>query len=708
MTRNVFSYQVRSKSFLNPSINTDNFSEADSFWIDTAGANLMVLMDGTWDLTVHRLTTPHDMSTCMWDPGNSVNLDQFGLFNPYRVVVNPYGNTVYVQDNSSGGSNPYGIYQFDLSESWNLQTISLRTDYGPSLNWTASGALAQMQFKPDGTELYCWGLRGSPSPSRSVLVQYTLSEAWNCNTATLTSYTVTGPREYANSQYEMHGAGTTGCFFDITSDGTKMVVHNPEKRSFMAFELGTAWDLSTIRLTRNQVQYCYTDKFIMGTTTGGGGINIREDGKTLYCLSGSGLHKAEFLGDPNDINDLYLEPILPYTAKMDLYNRYYTNGFTPYTYRSYPANNKYYVLTGLNNTYEPRTIIEYDITSANLGQISLKNVYSNWATFSLDCHWVTDFHFSNNGTRLFLNDSNYSDIIQVDLDEAWNISSGNVDTKSWSCDQDLTNFRGFHFGANGTYVYVAESSPNQIIQYTLTEAWNIQTVNTASNTVYTPTEPAGAVGMVEMAPHGNTLYVIDISFATIYQYALSETWNCNTATYTTRKDRSSWAGANWYDDGMVVYFGTNSQNEAYALTEAWNVNTIGSIISANSWVPSSTLNQTGIAYGANGNYVYTSVSSFTVDDMARYKLKTPYDMRSLELGAGHDYYAKIDQLGEIYNSTGISNPALIGWSPDGNSVFFGTSSFGTGGAIVELSTSIPWDITNLTNTGIWIDTEVYT
>lgn len=94
--------------------------------------------------------------------------------NPRSIVLNNSGNTAFVWDLSQAK-----LFSFSLANNWNINAASyMANSVSPHLGYSFGGSTYQIQFRPDGKMLYLI----DNNSTRETLAQVPLTEAWNANT----------------------------------------------------------------------------------------------------------------------------------------------------------------------------------------------------------------------------------------------------------------------------------------------------------------------------------------------------------------------------------------------------------------------------------------------------------------------------------------------------------------------------------------------
>jgi sugar lactone lactonase YvrE len=173
---------------------------------------------GTVSDSVHE----YDLSTA-WDISTSVFLQTFSISAQenvaYALFFKPDGTKMYIV-----GTQGDDVNEYDLSTAWDISTsvyLQNFSVFGESLSANA------LFFKPDGTEMYL------TDASTELVLQYTLSTAWDISTA---SYTT------GLSVFDFISVGR-GIFFK--PDGSRLFASNLGSAKLHTFNLGT---LATVTL----------------------------------------------------------------------------------------------------------------------------------------------------------------------------------------------------------------------------------------------------------------------------------------------------------------------------------------------------------------------------------------------------------------------------------------------------------------------------
>ena len=137
--------------------------------------------------------------------------------NPYQMFFKPDGLKMYIV-----GTTNDKVYEYDLSTAWSIGSAVYLQEFSVAAQETFPFGLF---FKPDGLKMYVVGT------INNTVSEYDLSIAWDVTSATyLQNKAVTG-------------SDTWTVFFK--PDGFKMYVFNKQSKRIDEYNLSTAWDVTS-------------------------------------------------------------------------------------------------------------------------------------------------------------------------------------------------------------------------------------------------------------------------------------------------------------------------------------------------------------------------------------------------------------------------------------------------------------------------------
>ncbi len=203
---------------------------------------------------------------------------------------------------------------------------------------------------------------------------------------------------------------------------------------------------------------------------------------------------------------------------------------------------------------------------------------------------------------------------------------------------DTAHLRGVTFKPDGSRMYVTtdEDSPT-VIQYRLSSAFDISTA-----TIISEDELEGHGGdfdkphAIEFKPDGKVMYVIrsESGNVSVQQFTLSTAWDTQTLSYETRKVINGGGDCStnvqiralaFKPDGTRMFVSQEGAEvvSQYDLTTAWDVSSATNNVCSNSF-GGQEADMRNIQFNSDGTIMYLGGSDG--DDINKYTLSTPWDI----------------------------------------------------------------------------------
>jgi sugar lactone lactonase YvrE len=201
----------------------------------------------------------------------------------------------------------------------------------------------------------------------------------------------------------------------------------------------------------------------------------------------------------------------------------------------------------------------------------------------------TDIYFKDDGTKMFILGDTGNDVNEYSLSTAWEVNTATF-TTNFSFASQETQPLGLYFKPDGTRMYicgttaVSPANADQVRSYTLSNPWDISTGVTYDSKAYTTSDtvPQG----VYFKDDGTKMYVVGSIGDAVYEYSLSIAWELD-STITLLN---------------TVLLGT--------------ANTLN--------LPLTLIGPAGIDFNPSGTKMY--ISDQSRDVVARFDLSTPWDL----------------------------------------------------------------------------------
>jgi len=274
------------------------------------------------------------------------------------------------------------------------------------------------------------------------------------------------------------------------------------------------------------------------------------------------------------------------------------------SYVSYTPNSLYTVSNVVNSDY-------FFINSGTWlpGKANVSNVGTG---FELG---LEDLYMREDGRKLYTIGTSADRINEYDLSRTYDVTTAKFRRRHTTAFTE-GNPRSFDISPDGVHVYVIGTTTDNVRQYIMSEAWNIQSLTVTANSYNTLSALSLTnVFGIRIKRDGTAVYLSDTTTDIIYQLSLSEAWNISTATLQTQKYFSffepSLQSMYFKPDGSMMYFtgATRGRISSVPLTTSWNINTANMLAVSNSFnimLDRIDTTPTGIYLANTGNIVYIS------------------------------------------------------------------------------------------------------
>jgi sugar lactone lactonase YvrE len=449
---------------INSLIKVKSFSVATQELVPTGvffkpdGTKMYIVGSNGDDVNEYSLSTAWDVTTASYVQNFSVATQDV---NPQGLFFKTDGTKMYMI-----GSSSDAIHEYDLSTAWDISTASINQNFSVATEDTSPFDLF---IKDDGTKLYMLGTSGDD------VNEYTLSTAWDISTA---SYV----QNFSVATEETAPAGIT-----FLADGTKMYVFGPVSDGIHEYTLSTAWDISTAS---------YSNKAFFAPGTNYSSLFMNPNNFSIFVS--------------DTVSDTVIEFV--FTEVFSVVNEE-TN---PYGISFKSDGTKMYIVGSSGDD-----INEYDLSTA--WDVSTASYVQN---FSLASQTTAPFglFFKPDGTSFYI--GNGSEILQYDLSTAWDVSTASYVNTSGNTGYATANL---YIKLDGTKVYGVDYFNDSIIEYDLSTAWDITTLSHVQN-FSVATEDTQPIG-IYFKPDGTKMYVTGTIGDDVIEYSLSTAWDVSTASY---------------------------------------------------------------------------------------------------------------------------------------------------------------------------------
>ena len=472
-------------------------------------------------------------------------------------------------------------------------------------------------FKPDGTKMYVVGSTGD------AVYEYNLSTTWDISTASyLQNFSVASQETIPQ-----------GIFFK--PDGTKMYIIGLVGDAVYEYDLSTAWDVSTASYLQNfsiQVQEINPKD-----------VFFKPDGTKMYVIGSSG----------DDVNEYDLSTAWDVTTSSYLQNfsvNAQENNPTGVFFK--PDGTKMYIIG-----YGGDDANEYDLSTAwNVTTASYLQKFS----FGTQETLPQGVFFKPDGTKMYVVGSSGGHVYGYTLSTAWDVSTAawvTPTTEYFSVATQETVPTGVFFKPDGTKMYVAGATGDDVNEYDLSPAWDITTSSYLQN--FSVAAQEAIAQSLFFKPDGTKMYVVGSFNDNVNEYDLSTDWDVSTASYlqnfSVAAQEIGPTSLFFKPDGTKMYISGSSGDDVkeYDLSTAWDVTT-SSYLQNFSVVAQDTF-PASLFFKPDGTKMY--VVGSTGDNVYEYDLSTAWDVTTASY---LQYFSVTDQE---------TLPTGVFFKPDGTKMY---------------------------------------
>jgi len=479
-------------------------------------------------------------------------------------------------------------------------------------------------FKPDGTKMFVI------EDNNRKVIEYSLSTAWDISTVSF------------SQDFSVFGQDFFPQKVRFKSDGTKMFVLGDSGNDVNEYDLSTGWDISTAS---------YSQNFSVGTEeTTPTGLFFKPDGTKMYVCGTSG----------DDVNEYDL------STAWDVSTASYSQNFSVSAQEATPkdvffkTDGTVMFITGTTgddiNRYTLSTA--WDVSTASYqSNASVKDQTGNPSGLFIKSDGLEIFVFGRTRT-----------VFKYTVSSAWTLTGFNYSqptTDRFSINSQETASTSLFFKGDGSKMYVAGSSGDDVNEYSLSTDWDIDTASFSQTFSVSAQEtaPRGIFFRNDgTSEDGKQMYVVGSSGDDVNEYSLTTAWDVSTASYTQNFSVSSQStnphSVSFKSDGSKMYIldGGNRKIFRYSLSTDWDVSTASyDGTSSDFSVYSQETNPRGFFFRDNGKRMY--VVGGSGDDVNQYELSTAWDVSSA-------VFSKNFAVGYLE-----TDPQAVFFKPDGTMFF---------------------------------------
>jgi hypothetical protein len=461
--------------------------------------NKIYFLGSSADLVVqYSLSTPYDYSTRgPIDDAFRVNNEETQA---QDVAFNDDGTRMYILGNQGDD-----VTEYALSSAWNVSsatftdTFDARAEIESFLGATNGDLLTGMSFNDDGSKLFIADRRSDDVFEFDLSTNYDVSTAG----AVVNNLVISGENNVRAISFN--------------DDGTELYVIGSSGDDVNTFPLSASYDLSSVGTSSNHA--------LPGSPDNVPQALLIDNAGTTFWVAGS---------NDDEVKEYTLSTAFDFSSTISFVEA------TPFpTVERIPRgmvfNNdgtKIFIAGDSQNfVSEMELTTPYDISTSLLtATLSVNSEESN----------IRGLAFNNTGTTLYIIGTNGDEINGYDLSVAFDLSS-TISTSSgspWSISAEENNPTDLFFNNDGTKLYVLGNTGNDINQYSLSSAFNIADATTSNLDIAFPLNNSSGL-IIDSAPQGmafnsdgTKLYIAGNTGNDINEITLSNAYDLSSGTIT--------------------------------------------------------------------------------------------------------------------------------------------------------------------------------
>lgn len=431
-------------------------------------------LSSAWNVSSATFTDTFDARTAIENLLGATNGDLLT-----GMTFNDDGSKLYIADRRSDD-----IFEFDLSTNYDVSTAGAVVNNIPI---TGENNVRDISFNDDGSEIYAIGNSGDDVNVFPLSTNYDLSSVGSS-----TNHALPGSPDNTPQAILIDNAGTTFWVAGSTDDEIK------------EYTLSTTFDFSS------------TITFIEATPFPTVDINPRglvfnNDGTKLFVACDAQNYVSEIaLSTPYDINTGTLTTVL------------FVNGEES-NIRGLAFDNAGTTLYIIGSNGDE--INGYDLSAAyDLTSTITTTTGSPWNISAEDGN-PSDIFFNDDGTKLYLLGNGGNEVNQYSLSPAFDIADATAANLDIAFQLDNasglnieTNPQGMAFNPDGTKLYIAGNTGDDISEITLSNAFDLSTGTITHTGTFSIASEEGTVTDILFNPDGSKFYITGTGDDEMNQY----------------------------------------------------------------------------------------------------------------------------------------------------------------------------------------------
>jgi 6-phosphogluconolactonase (cycloisomerase 2 family) len=656
-------------------------SDPRNLFFKSDGTKLYVIGTTSQAIYQYSLSTAWDISTASYDSktfsASSQSTGTSGLF------IKPDGTKLYIVAYGNDA-----VYQYSLSTAWDISTASYDS---VSLSVSSQDSTPRdITFNDDGTVLYMCGTGNNALYQYNLTTAYDLSSAsYSSNTLSLstTVFSVTyssaslqlvifqsltdilktirlsntltlGTGSFASADVGKTIEANSGVFILTSTAGAYSETTAPSSYAQVA---SGSWEMygvvfnttdGDLELSGKSETYDLSSasddsnsKLISGFDTTPEGIYVKNDGTKIWLLGNSG----------NDIQEFTMSTPYDLTTMTSVWAVSAPTGLPGDIYWK-PDGTSYYISEDTDDR-----VYQYNVSTAWTFVNDTNTLVGNGSVGGQ----ATDpqiVGFNDDGTKMFVIGRDQQSIFQYSLSTAWLASTASYDSVSYSLSSNgAAGPESGRFNGDGTKLFVvSDSSPESIVEFSMSTAYDISTLSPTGNSLNIQSKDTQPTGLA-FADDGKKMYFTGEQTDTIYRYSTESSYipsGYHAAHTTDSTDTTYWTDINSMTadeaagDGAIYYCVSTDDRTTWTVID----NTDG---------------ERDIVRNNGGTWQYNSNSTYASETWTNGTTNTELATLAEAMeGAVSTIGYQIASMTETASLSVSPNPRAIRFNSDGTKMFY--------------------------------------
>ena len=523
---------------------------------------------------------------------------------PEGIAFNTDGTKMYVV-----GTTGDDVNEYTLSTGFDVSTATYSQNFDVSSQDTEPKGIA---FNADGTKMFVLG------DINNAAFEYQLTTGFDVSTAS-----------YTDAFYGITAQESSPQDLAFNTDGTKMFILGNTGVDVNEYTLSTGFDVSTASYSQNFS--------ISGQESYPRGLTFNTDGTKMFVVGNSADKVSEYT-----LSTGFNVSTASYSQNFDVG----AQDTVPRGIAFNASGTKMFILGSTGDDVNEYTIAPSSVTlgtgsfasgdvgktiEANSGKLVLTSTGGAITVTTTPSSYAQVASGSWQMYALVYDST--ADVINTSYFEVgFDMSALSYDSVYFDPSSKESNVKGLSFNNDGTKFYVIGTSSDKVVEYSLSEAYDISTASYLAE-FSVATQEWVATGMA-FKTDGTKMYVIgqtnpSTSIGAVHEYDLSTAFDVTTSVYNSKYIQLNTTDA--YPEGMcfspdgtkLFWVGRNTPRIfQWNMSTAWDISTASN--TSNLSVSGKDSAPRGVALNNDGTKIYMVGSSSI--KIHEYTLSTPYTL----------------------------------------------------------------------------------